>query len=166
MAATVAPYHALGEPFASASDDGVTKRLLFSSWNATPTAVAGLLSYEAERRLGAAGEGHRHLDYRLEHGRPAAMSVLALFWPHPALAELCDPLTLARRRPDDIASLDAFEQDVHELLYSHTFAAASSDAAGPAEPWELIFHGPAPIPAMRTPLRPSVRPRTKGRLRV
>ncbi|WP_030487910.1 C-terminal helicase domain-containing protein [Micromonospora chokoriensis] len=145
------PYHALREPFATAADDGITKRLLFSSWNATPTAVAGLLSYEAERRLGAAGEGHRHLDYRLEHGRPAAMSILALFWPHPALAELCDPLALARQRPDDIASLDAFEQDIQELLRAHTSAGASSDAAGPAEPWELIFQWPGADPGIEDP---------------
>jgi hypothetical protein len=141
------PYHALGEPFATAAREGITKRLLFSSWNATPTAVAGLLSYEAERRLGNVGEGHRHLEYRVEQGRPAAMSVLALFWPHPALAMLCDPLALARRRPDEIAPLDVFEREVRERLRAHASAEAPT-TANPGEPWELVFRWPGADPGV------------------
>ncbi|MBO4140359.1 hypothetical protein J5U46_09415 [Micromonospora tulbaghiae] len=140
------PYHALGEPFATAARDGITKRLLFSSWNATPTAVAGLLSYDAERRLGATGEGHRHLDYRMEHGRPAAMSVLALFWPHPGLAALCDPLALARQRPDETAPLDVAEREVRERLCARASADTAATEASPAEPWELVFRWPGADP--------------------
>ncbi|MFC4110818.1 helicase-related protein [Micromonospora zhanjiangensis] len=142
------PYHALGEPFATAARDGITKRLLFSSWNATPTAVAGLLSYEAERRLGRVGERHRHLDYRMEHGRPAAMSVLALFWPHPALAALCDPLALARQRPDETAPLDVAEREVRERLCARTSADTAATVASPAEPWELLFRWPGADPGL------------------
>ncbi|MBQ1061980.1 MULTISPECIES: helicase-related protein [Micromonospora] len=142
------PYHALDEPFATAARRGITKRLLFSSWSATPTAVAGLLSYEAERRLGTAGEGHRHLDYRIEHERPAAMSVLALFWPHPALAALCDPLALARQRPDDLALLDDFESEVRDRLRAHATAEEGSGLPAPAEPWELLFRWPGADPAV------------------
>ncbi|GAB3171882.1 helicase-like protein [Micromonospora palomenae] len=142
------PYHALGEPFAAAAREGITKRLLFSSWNATPTAVAGLLSYEAERRLGRAGEGHRHLDYRMEHGRPAAMNALALFWPHPALAALCDPLALARQRPDETAPLDEFEREVRERLRARTSGDAAPAEPSPAEPWELVFQWPGADPGV------------------
>ncbi|MDZ5446070.1 helicase-related protein [Micromonospora sp. 4G57] len=142
------PYHALGEPFAAAAREGITKRLLFSSWNATPTAVAGLLSYEAERRLGRAGEGHRHLDYRMEHGRPAAMNALALFWPHPALAALCDPLALARQRPDETAPLDEFEREVRERLRARTSGDAAPTELSPAEPWELVFQWPDADPGV------------------
>ncbi|MEW2384033.1 helicase-related protein [Micromonospora sp. NPDC047707] len=142
------PHHALGEPFAPAARDGITKRLLFSSWNATPTAVAGLLSYEAERRLGRPGEGHRHLDYRVEQGRPAAMSVLALFWPHPALAALCDPLALARQRPDETVPLDVFEREIRERLRAHAATEVAPTAANPAEPWELIFRWPGADPGV------------------
>ena len=39
------------------------------------------------------------LDYNLRGEQPAAMSALALFWPHPGLAQLADPLQLARTRP-------------------------------------------------------------------
>ncbi|RQW99843.1 helicase C-terminal domain-containing protein [Micromonospora inaquosa] len=140
------PYHALGEPFATAAREGITKRLLFSSWNATPTAVAGLLSYEAERRLGQASEGHRHFDYRMEHGRPAAMSVLALFWPHPALAASCDPLVLARQRPDETAPIDVFEREIREQLLARASVETETTDGSPAEPWELVFRWPGADP--------------------
>ncbi|MGQ5263630.1 helicase-related protein [Micromonospora sp. ZYX-F-536] len=142
------PYYALGEPFAGAAREGITKRLLFSSWNATPTAVAGLLSYEAERRLGRAGEAHRHLDYRVEHGRPAAMSTLALFWPHPTLAALCDPLALARRRPDETAPLEVLEREVRERLLDHASTERADPGSGTAEPWELAFRWPGADPSI------------------
>lgn len=142
------PYHALDEPFAAAAAEGITKRLLFSSWNATPTAVAGLLSYEAQRRLGHTGEGHRHLDYRTEHDRPAAMSVLALFWPHPALAALCDPQDLTRQRPDETAPLDVFEHEVRERLRAHTSVELALTTPRPAEPWELVFRWPGADPGI------------------
>ncbi|WP_353649600.1 helicase [Nakamurella sp. A5-74] len=88
-------------PFADAA--GMTKKLLFSSWNAAPTAVAALLTYEADRRLAGmaenAGRATRptaRLQYRVVDGRAASMSTLALFWPIPALAKLADPLASAR----------------------------------------------------------------------
>ncbi|MEU5786807.1 helicase-related protein [Micromonospora purpureochromogenes] len=142
------PHYALGEPFAGAAREGITKRLLFSSWNATPTAVAGLLSYEAERRLGRASEVHRHLDYRVEHGRPAAMSTLALFWPHPTLAALCDPLALARQRPDETALLEVLEREVRERLLGHASAERADPGSSTAEPWELVFRWPGADPSI------------------
>ena len=94
------------EPFAR----DVTKRLVFSSWTATPTAVAALLSYDAERRIAAGsplGENTlrarrriaQRLAYSLEGRRPQAMTTLMLFWPNPGLARQTDPLTHARRHP-------------------------------------------------------------------
>jgi hypothetical protein len=101
-------------PFAVAAAATITKRLVFSSWTATPTAIAALLSYEAERQLDAGSqrqrantaEGRRRigtrLDYRLNAaGRPQAMTTLALFWPHPGLAALADPLAIARTAPTE-----------------------------------------------------------------
>ncbi len=119
------PYLEPGPIFAPLSDGSVTKQVVFSAWTGVPTAVASLLSYEADRL--AAGDrallrdntpearkavGAR-LQYRLAEGRPAAMSTLALFWPHPALAELGDPLRAARtvgtRVPEEalLAATDA-----------------------------------------------------------
>jgi hypothetical protein len=102
------PYTSPGGPYAEPFAADITKRLVFSSWSATPTAVAALLSYEAERSL-AAGNGltknstetRRNLTgrlaYRSDGGRAAAMTTLALFWPTPGLARLGDPLAWARR---------------------------------------------------------------------
>ena len=94
-----------GQVYSPFSDGSVTKRLIFSAWSSVPTSVASLLSYEAERRM-VAGSGltentadarravSSRLDYVLRDGRAASMSTLALFWPHPALAELGDPLAV------------------------------------------------------------------------
>jgi hypothetical protein len=143
-------YHELGEPFAAAAQDGITKRLLFSSWNATPTAVAGLLSYEAERLInvaaGQSAEPHRRitrLDYRMEANRPGAMSTLALFWPHPGLAASCDPLELARRHPDEVLSIEALEGTVRERLLGQLPADFADPAhTGQTEAWQAVFRWP------------------------
>ena len=112
------PYLEPGEHFAPLSDGSVTKQVLFSAWSAAPTAIAALLSYEADRL--AAGdrellrgnnpEARRavgaRLQYRLAEGRPAAMSTLAIFWPHPALAGMSDELTSARRHGSRVTAAD------------------------------------------------------------
>ena len=102
------PYLEAGPVFAPLSDGSVTKHVIFSAWTGVPTAIAGLLSYEADRLVAADRTLFREntpdarkavgarLQYRLNEGRAAAMSTLALFWPHPALAELGDPLAAAR----------------------------------------------------------------------
>ncbi len=85
------PYVEPGGPFADPLLAGVTKRLIFSSWAAAPTAIASLLSHEATRNL---ADGNRavldavttRLDWRMEGDRPGAMTTLALFWPSPTLA--------------------------------------------------------------------------------
>lgn len=106
------PYLKPGGPFAEPFAQSVTKHLIFSSWTATPTAVASLLSYEADRlgagdKLGTTPEDRlrernsrrSRLAYRLDRegdrDRPSSMSTLALFWPMPGLAALADP-----RSPD------------------------------------------------------------------
>ena len=45
------PYLTPAGPYAGSAAASMTKRLIFSSWSAAPTAIAALLSYEAERRL-------------------------------------------------------------------------------------------------------------------
>lgn len=116
------PYLEPGPIYAPLSDGSVTKRVLFSAWTGVPTAIAALLSYEADRL--AAGDrtllrdntpdarkavGAR-LQYRLAEGRPAAMSTLALFWPHPALAELGDPLAAARESGTQVPAASLVER--------------------------------------------------------
>lgn len=95
------PYVAPGGPYAAAEVAGVTKRLIFSSWAAAPTAIASLLSHEATRNL--AGEDRAvldavttRLDWRVEGERPGAMTTLALFWPSPSLARRSAPFNYVR----------------------------------------------------------------------
>ncbi|MGW5364468.1 DEAD/DEAH box helicase [Actinopolymorpha pittospori] len=145
------PHYSLGEPFNRPAEQGITKRLLFSSWTATPTAVAGLLSYEVERRL-ADGRLRRNdpaerrrvatrLDYRLDGTRPGAMSTLALFWPHPVLAALCDPLTLARARADRVPNQVEIEDAARNQILQ---AAGSRPGArdGDVPVWSAFFRWP------------------------
>ncbi|WP_300269024.1 helicase-related protein, partial [Microbacterium sp.] len=112
------PYLEPGEIFGPLSDGSVTKQVLFSAWSAAPTAIASLLSYEADRL--AAGDrellrgnnpearraASARLQYRLAEGRPAAMSTLAMFWPHPGLAGMNDELAAARGRGSLVGAAD------------------------------------------------------------
>ena len=104
------PYLEPGPVFSSVG--AITKKVIFSSWASVPTAVASLISYEAERRMvGDASFGHEteerntasartsvsaRFDYVMRSAGPASMSTLALFWPHPALARLGDPHAVVR----------------------------------------------------------------------
>ena len=135
------PYVAPGGPYAEVASQVTTKRLIFSSWTATPTAIASLLSYEAERRTAAGSRLTENtadarksiasrLDWSMEGERPAAMSTLSLFWPHHELAIVGDPLTLARRAPDRL-------RDATEAL---TAADASVAGGAPSDQaWQAYF---------------------------
>ena len=112
------PYHELSGPFAAAAESKMTKRLIFSSWVAAPTAIASLLSYEAERRIYTEAQRFENtpqardqvtsrLAFKLDGGRAASMSALSLFWPSPALAEATDPLLAAIDSPDELRTLDS-----------------------------------------------------------
>ncbi|GAA2177238.1 hypothetical protein GCM10009784_27080 [Arthrobacter parietis] len=81
----------------------MTKQLIFSAWNAAPSKITTLLSYDAERQMLRGSELHGEntaearkrfrggLRYRLRDGEPMAMSTLA------PLAISGDPLTAARK---------------------------------------------------------------------
>ncbi len=88
---------------AARSDPPLTKALIFSSWSMVPDAIAALLSYEAERRMGVGESGrpyseqHHHLrplQFRRNQGRLAGLRALLLIYPSPSLAELADPLAV------------------------------------------------------------------------
>lgn len=90
-----APYDPPGGPYATPDASTITKRLIFSSWTSTPTAIAGLASHEANRHI--AGSRHAldgttpRLSWRTESSRPTSMTTLALFWPTPGLARRTGP---------------------------------------------------------------------------
>ncbi|MEV6373565.1 DEAD/DEAH box helicase [Micromonospora musae] len=157
------PHYTLGAPFAGAARQQITKRLVFSSWNATPTAVSALLSYEAERQV---RDGHveaprSRLEYRMSDGRVASMSTLALFWPHPVLAAACDPLTAARRAPDRLPDLPGIESECRQRLLAEapdTFHVAGH--AGEPQPWRAVLGWPGADPGVS--LGPAVEAATTG----
>ncbi|MDP9357005.1 MAG: hypothetical protein M3R02_17305 [Chloroflexota bacterium] len=86
----------------------MTKRLIFSSWNVVPDAISVLLSYEAERQMMLSRDPSARnttddraklrglLTIRRQDGRPAGMSTFGLLYPCLTLAELTDPLAIAR----------------------------------------------------------------------
>jgi hypothetical protein len=149
------PYTLPEGPYAERFAQDVTKQLVFSSWSATPTSIAGLLSYSAERLMALSSsrlrtntaEARRRLatllDYRLENGRPGAMTTLALFWPHPALAALADPLAAARVTPSRVPESSSVVRWAYELLAAE---AGSSSGDETRDDVAAFFGWPGIIP--------------------
>ncbi|MCA9316591.1 MAG: DEAD/DEAH box helicase [Planctomycetes bacterium] len=88
--------------FRHAADAGLTKRLVFSSWQVVPKALSSLLSYEAERRALKALDAEARNDavdrkrrrgllrFAMDGARPQAMTAFALLLPSPTLAKWGD----------------------------------------------------------------------------
>ena len=121
------PYHEPAGPYAEIDPASVTKHLVFSSWAAAPTAIASLLSWTATHRMQVAIEGdgptRPRLAYRMEEGRPAGMTALALFLPTPGLADFTDPLDFARQTPAEVLSAE------NALAYAEARVASRVGAA-------------------------------------
>ncbi len=107
---TLPYYVAKGTPYDEALAHSLTKILVFSNWRFAPRAIAGMLSYEAERRVAAmAAEQIRYegLSTRMrrgllrfsvdESGAPREMNNLIPLYPSPALCDLMDPLEEAKQ---------------------------------------------------------------------
>ncbi|MDX1878949.1 helicase [Mycolicibacterium sp. 141076] len=148
------PYLVPGGVFAEFADGSVTKRLIFSAWSGVPTSIASLLSYEAERRMVAgsdltenSAEARRavstRFDYALRDGRPASMSTLALFWPHPELAKISDPLTLSSDGGSAVTA-DAARDLVEQRIRSE---AELADHHPADQVWQAFFSWPGNWPA-------------------
>lgn len=91
------PYYKSGRPFDTATVK--TKRLIFSAWTVVPKAIASLVSYEAERHLFAAMPGRRRPETQALGWRAGGpMTELVVSMPSIALAELVDPLLIARKQ--------------------------------------------------------------------
>jgi len=123
-----------------------TKSLVFSSWSMVPDAVAALLSYEAERRMGVGESGRRYfeqnrlrpLQFRQDQGRLSGLRALLLIYPSPQLAELADPLLVFAEGQEQL-SKEAMREAIAERLRPALCAlerAADKDAGGiPAPEW-------------------------------
>jgi hypothetical protein len=152
------PYTRPEGPYADDFAQRVTKQLVFSSWSATPTAIAGLLSYEADRLLAAGSDRLNEntaaarrrlatlLDYRTENGRAGAMSTLALFWPHPGLAQVVDVRRSAAGSPGSpITAVRAEQLALGRLREATTRARPGLDVI------EAFFAWPNAIPDVARP---------------
>ncbi|GGF99333.1 helicase [Rhodococcoides trifolii] len=101
------PYLKPGGPYASSDAGGMTKKLVFSQWTATPTAVASLLSHDASRRIARSGvetgrpvtasseNVSQRLQFRKSGDQLTAMAGFLPFFPMPGLADMADPLRRA-----------------------------------------------------------------------
>lgn len=89
------PYYGSARP-----DTPPTKALVFSAWSVAPDAIAAILSYEAERRVGAGDDQRKYfeqhrlrpLQFRRDQERLTGLRTLLLIYPSPILAQLADPL--------------------------------------------------------------------------
>ena len=100
------PYYAESRPWRTAREQQLSKRLIFSTWQVVPKAVAGVVSYDVERRVFPRfDESARNTPEERKKRRPllrfaysqereglTGMPVLAILYPSPSLAELGDPV--------------------------------------------------------------------------
>ncbi|WP_254547382.1 C-terminal helicase domain-containing protein [Halomarina pelagica] len=96
------PYYEPGGPFGEPDISGLTKRLVFSSWQVVPKSIAAMVSYEAERRIvsefdpeASYSTGRNTRGYLLRiaenDGRLTGMPLFSLLYPSVTLATIGDP---------------------------------------------------------------------------
>jgi hypothetical protein len=142
------PYLVPSGPFARSEVQEITKRLIFSSWSATPTVIAALLSHEAQRHTAKAATGiSTRLDFRMDEDRPGAMTTLALFWPNPALARATDPLALARLHSEAVTPSAARARAAEAIAPSVGPEGASGARSAEAWVWLAAFQMEGAWPA-------------------
>jgi Helicase conserved C-terminal domain len=149
------PYLEPAGPYAEVGP--VTKQLVFSAWNAAPTAITTLLSYEAERRILEGSERHGEnttearrkfagrLRYNVRDGEPQSMSALALFIPHAAFASAGDPLERASMQ-GSVAAGHAVREAAAETG-KHMVGGAAVGPASRLGVWASYFSIPGTLPA-------------------
>lgn len=146
------PYLEPTGPFTGQSS--VTKQLIFTSWNAAPTAITTLLSYEAEREiLQGSDRGENSPEarrkfrgrfrYTVKDGEPQRMSTLALFVPHVGLSTACDPLSAARAAGRRVTGAELRERTA---AAAQLIVGAPEGDAGRLGSWASYFSVPGGLP--------------------
>ena len=128
------PYYGLAR-----SGSPPTKALIFSAWSMVPDAIAALLSYEAERRMGVGETGQHYFDqtrsrplqFRQDQGRRAGMRAMLLVYPSSRLAEIADPLSILAERTEPL-SLKGMRKAVAARLQP-IFETLRQNASGTAD---------------------------------
>jgi len=151
------PYLKPAGPYADPELASMTKKLVFSAWSATPTAVASLLSHDASRRIARADRvkakrvtaSRENVSQRLQFRRSgqdlAAMAAFMLFFPLPGLADETDPLRLASAtgRPYDPEYAEVrFAGELSVRLPKETTESGASDVASLLWQWPLMISDP------------------------
>ena len=107
-------YYAESGPWKKAREQQLSKRLIFSTWQVVPKAIASVVSYDVERRImrrfddsirNTPEERRRRrplLRFAYSNERPTGMALLGILYPSPSLAELGDPVPV----PEGEATLD------------------------------------------------------------
>jgi hypothetical protein len=160
------PYYQLEGAYKDTAEQSLTKRLVFSSWRVVPKVIAGVLSYEAERRMMLSLDPQAEntpearkrrsalLQFRREADgmRLAGMPVLGLLYPSLALVEELDPLTIAREcgANGSIPTLAAVLEKATEradALLQDVFTSFSRSAFNPSDagPADENWYWAAPI---------------------
>ncbi|MCY3676525.1 MAG: helicase-related protein [Gemmatimonadetes bacterium] len=120
------PYYAETDPWKTARKQQFSKRLIFSTWQVVPKAVAGVVSYDVERRIFPRfDDSIRNTPEERKKRRPllrfaysqereglTGMPVLAILYPSPSLAELGDPVPV----PEGGATLEDAVAQARERL--------------------------------------------------
>ena len=108
------PYYAESGPWKRAREQQLSKRLIFSTWQVVPKAIASVVSYDVERRIMRRFDGSIRntpeerrrrrplLRFAYSNERPTGMPLLGILYPSPSLAELGDPVPV----PEGEATLD------------------------------------------------------------
>ena len=144
------PYYCDGET----NEARNTKALVFSSWSMVPDAIAGILSYEAERRMGVkqAGMGYfdrdrpRPLQFGLEKGRLSGLRTLLLFCPLPLLAERADPLDIVSNHSGLLTYEEMRAKLAERLQPTLEQLQFNTDRTAPSSNWE--WAGPVLLEAL------------------
>ncbi len=132
----------------------LTKALIFSSWSMVPDAIAAILSYEAERRMGVGDAGRRYFDtvrprplqFRQDQGRLVAMRAMHLIYPSPTLARLADPLAIFAENPATLSVEDMRKAVADRLRGSVEALGQRAGDTADGRDWE--WAAPAVIDAM------------------
>ncbi|MEP9395379.1 helicase-related protein [Gordonia sp. VNK1] len=150
------PYFTPGGAYSDPAVTTITKKLIFSSWSAAPTAVASLLSYDASRRIASASDvrvrntpdGLRRvrprLRLRMQNRRPSAMTSLIPFVPLPELAERGDPLLLrdgASRTVHAATAERTLASELRRALPRHRKLSEASEYASLTWQWPITLAG-------------------------
>ena len=131
-----------------------SKALVFSSWGMVPDAIAAILSYEAERRMGADKSGVEYFDtkhprplqFKATGDRPASLRGLLLTYPSPWIADLADPLRVVAEHDETLSYIEMRAALADRLRPGREKLRSSADTSELVSTWQ--WAGPAVLDSL------------------